>query len=149
MRNFLIALAVVLVLVVGFFILNDNTEEVNKEYPGIVYTIDGSVKEEIVINLEGEYSKSYFDEPGFTGTFEIEGKEIYFVTELTDIEKQNGKMVVIIHDNQTDIGLLTGAISFSNDFKEIIGSISKNDEITYYFGAPGENLSEILEIEIH
>ncbi len=148
MKGCLVVTIITAIILTGLYFLTDTEEDITREMPGIMYTTDYSVEEEITVTLEGELQEPIFDEPSFQGEIEITGEQVYFNESFRGVELSNDVFFVGFPERETPDGIVFGNITLSRDLDRIIGSLSLNEEQTYYFGAPGESLEEILEIQL-
>lgn len=148
MKGCLIIIIIAAIIIGGFYFITDTDEEISKEMPGVMYTTDTSVEEEITINLQGELREPIFDGPSFEGEIEISGEDVYFHEYIAEVELSDGVFFVGFPERETPQGTVFGSVTISSDLDEIIGSLSTNQEQIYYFGAPGDSIDEILQIEL-
>ncbi|ACB83889.1 hypothetical protein [Natranaerobius thermophilus] len=150
MRGCLVAILIFAVLGLSFyFFVAGPTENIDREYPGIMYTTDGEIEEQITVKLRGALTEPLMSEPTFEGEIEITGDEIYYSESIPEIECAEGIFFLGFPEQETPEGIVSGSVTISDDLEKLIGSLSLNNKYTYYFGAPGESLEEILAIKMY
>ncbi len=144
----------ILIIIAGIFVFQETTQEVDIQIGGILYTMDTTVKEEIVIQIYGEETHSFFESSRFRGEILISGEEVYYVRDLGLMEQRNGYYAAAYPEETTEIGNVSMQVTLGEEFEKAIGSLTltgsdvENDEIQYYFGGPGESIDQVTDIEI-
>lgn len=141
-------------IVAGIFFFQETSREIDVEMSGILYTLDSTVKEEITVQISGEETRGFMEAPRFRGELLISGEEVHYSRDLGLIEKREERYAAVYPEQTTEMGDIQASVTIDGDFEQVVGVLTLMDpewgdeEVRYYFGAPGDSIEEVTEIEI-